>query len=146
MKLLGVLIFLALAILALRGLRWAYAGLVGLILLYFPASTGFRLHPSPCDLALDVPLAVQSLSNYRHIILFAFFFVATRKQLRLSGWRRLLWSIGLTIAMGAMMELAQALSGNGHCRTRDLIPDGVGAMLGLMIVLLSGMIKQRRAQ
>src|SRR3712207_2984561 len=110
MKLFGILIFLVLAVAALRGSRLAYAGFAMLILLYFPASTGFRVDPRPCELMFDVPLAVRSLGNYPHIILFSFFFLVTTRQLRSSGPRRLLRSIGLTFAMGAMMELAQALS------------------------------------
>jgi hypothetical protein len=40
-------VFLVLGILALRGIRWAYAAYVLLGLLYFPARVGFRLNP-PC--------------------------------------------------------------------------------------------------
>jgi hypothetical protein len=143
MKLFGLLILLMLAILAMRGIRWAYAGFVILGLLYFPTSTGFRVDPQPCELTFDLPLAAQSLSNYPHIVLFSFFFVMTTRQLRMSGWRRFGWSIGMTVTMGAAIELAQALSGNGHCRTRDLIPDVIGALLGLMIVVLGGMIARK---
>jgi hypothetical protein len=140
MKLFGFLIFLVLAILAMRGARWAYALFVILGLLYFPASTGFRVDPKPCDLMLDLPLAVQSLSNYPHIILFFFFFLMTTRQFRSSGWRSLGWSIGLTMAMGAAVEIAEGPSGNHHCKTLDLIPDFLGALLGLMVVVLGGMI------
>lgn len=138
MKLFGFLVFLVLAILAVRGSRWAYAAFVLMILLSFPAFTGFRVDPKPCELTFDLPLAVQSLSNYPHIILFAFFFLVTTKHFRLSGWPSWGWSIGLTMAMGAAMEIAQGLSGNHHCKTVDLIPDFIGALLGLMIVTLSG--------
>jgi hypothetical protein len=140
MKLLGVLMFLVLAILAMRGARWAYAGFVMLILLYFPASTGFRVDPKPCELTFNLPLGVQSLSNYPHIILFSFFFLVTTRQLRMSRWRRFGWSIGLTMAMGAAVEIAEGLSGKHYCKTVDLIPDFMGALLGLMVVVLGGTI------
>jgi hypothetical protein len=138
MKLFGVLTFVVLAILATRGARWAYAAMVIVILLYFPASSGFRLDPTPCELAFDLSLAGRSLSNYPHILLFSFFFLATARQFRMSGWRSLGWSIGLTIAMGAIVEIAEGLSGVHHCKSVDLIPDFVGALLGLIVVLLGG--------
>ena len=109
-------------------------------LLYFPASSGFRVDPKPCDLALDLPLAIQSLSNYGHIIIFSFFFLMTTRQFRLSGWRPWGWSIGLTMAMGAAVEIAEGLSGVHHCKTVDLIPDFMGALLGLMLIILGGMV------
>ena len=143
MKLFGILIFLALGIPAMRGVRWACA-FVLLILLSFPASMGSRLDPRPCELMFDLPLAVQSLSNYAHITLFFFFFLITAKQLRMSGLRSLGWSVGLTMAMGAALEISQGLSGNHHCKTVDLIPDFIGAFLGLMVVVLGGMIASVR--
>jgi hypothetical protein len=44
------------------------------------------------------------------------------------------------MAMGAAVEIAEGLSGAHHCKTIDLIPDFIGASLGVMIVLLGGMI------
>lgn len=139
MKLVVFLIFLMLGILAWRRARWAYAVFVILGLLYFPASMGFRVEPKPCDLAVDVPLALDSLSNYGHIILFFIFFLITARQFRLSGWAPLGWSIGLTMAMGVAVEIAEALSGAHHCKTSDLIPDFVGALLGVVAVVLSAL-------
>jgi hypothetical protein len=136
MKLFGALIFLALAILALRGARWAYALFAFLGLLYFPAVGGFRVDPKPCDLMFDLPQAVQSLSNYGHIIVFGFFFLMTTRQFRSSGWRPFAWSIGLTMAMGVAVEVAEGLSGQHHCKTVDLIPDFMGVLLALVIVVL----------
>src|SRR5687767_15940634 len=114
MKLFGFVVFLVLAFLAVRGARWAYIAFVLMIPLSFPAFTGFRVDPKPCELAFDLPLAVQSLSNYPHILLFAFFFLVTTKHFRLSGWSSWGWSIGLTMAMVAAMEIAQGLSGIHH--------------------------------
>ncbi len=140
MKLLGILLIWGFAIPAMRGARWAYVAFVVLGLLYFPASMGFRVDPKPCDLTFDVSLAVQSLSNYGHIIVFFFFLLITTRQFRLSGWQSLGWSFGLTMAMGAAVEIAEGLSGAHHCKTSDLIPDFMGALLGLMVVVLGGMI------
>ena len=145
MKLLGILLIWGLAIAAIRGARWAYVAFVVLGLLYFPAITGFRVDPKPCDLALDAPLAVQSLSNYGHIILFFFFFLMTARQFRSSGWSSLAWSVGLTMAMGAAVEVAEGLSGAHHCKASDLVPDLMGALLGLLVVVVAGTNGKRHA-
>jgi hypothetical protein len=63
--------FLVLAVLSLRGARWAYIVFVLLGVLYFPARVGFRLDPQPCELAFNASLAIYSLTNYAHIVLFA---------------------------------------------------------------------------
>lgn len=140
MNLFGILMFLVLAVLAMRGARWAYAAFVVLLLLYFPWSRGFHLDPHRCDLTVDLPLALQSLSNFAHITMFSIFFLMTMGQLRMAGWQRFGWSIALTLAMGAAVEIAEGLSGAHHCKTVDLIPDLMGALLGLMVVFLGGMI------
>src|SRR5687767_3313586 len=94
---------LALGLLALRGVRWAYVAFVVLGLLYFPTKVGFRLAPRPCQLAFDVPLAIHSLTNYGHIVLFALFFVMTSMQFRASNRRAFAWSAAGTIVMGALV-------------------------------------------
>jgi hypothetical protein len=130
------LVFLALSVLALRGNRWAYAAVVVLGLLFFPARVGFHLDPQPCELALDVPLALFSLTNYKHIVMFAWFFTLSRPQFRMSLKSALLWATVATVAMGVAVEAGEGITGRGHCRLRDLIPDAAGALLGMTIVLL----------
>lgn len=105
-------------------------------LLYFPASMGFRVEPKRCALTFDLPLAVQSLSNYGHIVSFFIFFLLTTAQFRSPGWRSLGWSLLVTMAMGVAVEIAEGLSGAHNCKTLDLIPDLIGAMLGLLVVVL----------
>lgn len=39
--------------------------------------------------------------------------------------------------MGAAVETVEGVSGLHHCKAIDLVPDFVGAMLGVMIVLLA---------
>jgi hypothetical protein len=72
--------------------RWAYVTFVLLGLLYFPASVGFRLNPQPCELIPNIPLAVYSLTNYAHIVLFVLFFLMTSAQFRMSQWAGYAWA------------------------------------------------------
>lgn len=130
------LVFLALGILSLRGVRWAFVAFAALGLLYFPAKAGFRLDPDPCQLTFDISLAVHSLTNYGHIVLFALFFLMASAQFRLSNWQAFVWSALATIVMGALVEVAQGVTGEGNCRVRDLIPDFLGILLGSIIALL----------
>ncbi|HZH30455.1 MAG TPA: VanZ family protein [Pyrinomonadaceae bacterium] len=130
------LAFLALCVLSLRGVRWAFVAFVVSGLLYFPARAGFQFDPHPCQLNFDSALAVHSLSNYAHIVLFALFFLMTRAQFRSPDRAALAWSALATILMGALVEVAQGLTGEGNCRARDLIPDTLGILLGSIIAML----------
>ena len=143
MKIIVFLGFFVLGILSLRGVRWAYVAFVVLGLLYFPASVGFRLDPQPCQLTFDLPLALHSLTNYAHIVLFVLFFLMTSAQFRMSNWTAFGWAALAAITMGALVELAQGITGKGHCRSRDLIPDAVGILLGSVVVLLWNRVRRR---
>src|SRR5688572_20559608 len=138
LALLGVVLALA-----LRRTRWAraslwfsrltYAGLVLQAPLYFLAKGGFRISSPDCEWTFGLALARHSLTNYGHIILFMVFFLLTYAQLP-GVPRRIMWTVGATMAMGLLVEFAQGVSGHGHCRMRDLIPDSVGALAGFAIV------------
>jgi hypothetical protein len=143
MKLLVYLGFLALGILSLRGVRWAYVTFVLLGLLYFPASVGFRLNPQPCEPVPNIPLAIHSLTNYAHIVLFVLFFLMTSAQFRMSRWSGFAWAALASVTMGLLVELAEGISGKGHCRLRDLIPDAAGIVIGAGIVYLWSRIRRR---
>jgi len=133
---LTIVVFVVLGVLAFRGARWAYVTFVVLGLLFFPARVGFHLHPQPCEFALDVPLALFSLTNYGHIILFAIFFLMTSVQARgRSLHARLLIALAAVLAMGVCVEVAEGLTGKGHCRLRDLIPDTAGGLLGMLLLM-----------
>ncbi len=145
MKWLMFLGFLGLGILALRGVRWAYIAYIVLGLLYFPVSVGFRLDPQPCETALSIPLALHSLTNYAHIVLLLWFFLMTSAQFRMSHWKGFAWAGLISITMGVLVELAQGITGRGHCRLRDLIPDATGISLGAGLVYLWQRIRSRSA-
>ena len=135
--------FLVLGILSLRGARWAYVTFVLLGLLFFPASVGFRLNPQPCELIPNLALAVYSLGNYKHIVLFVLFFLMTSAQFRMSHWSGYAWAAMACLAMGILVEVAEGISGIHHCRLRDLIPDAAGIVLGAGIVFLWHRVRGR---
>jgi hypothetical protein len=136
MWLLVFLVFLVLGVLSLRGIRWAYVAFVVAGLLFFPARVGFRLDPQPCELAFNIPLGIFSLTNYPHIVLFALFFVMTSAQLRNSNWSAFALAALAGVGMGVAVELAEGVTGKGHCRVRDLVPDAAGILLGSVVVLV----------
>lgn len=136
MLLIGSLIRFVLGVFALRGNRWAYIAFIVSGLLYFPMSVDFRFNPQPCELMPSLSLAIFSLTNFPHIVLFALFFVLTSAQFRKSGWSAFAWTVLITIVMGALVEIAEGVTGKGHCRLRDLIPDTAGALIGASIILL----------
>ena len=68
----------------------------------------------------------------------------TTRQFRSSGWRSWGLSFGLTTAMGISVEIAEGLSGHHHCKAIDLIPNFIGTLLGLMVVVLASATLGRR--
>ena len=143
-------VLVLLAVLAWRGARWAYVAFILLGLSYFPAPVGLVLHPRACELALDAHLVAVSLTNYAHIVLFAIFCVlsAAHARHRMSARGTVVFAAAASLVMGALVEMAEGLTGNGHCRVRDLIPDSAGILLGVMAFVLwqrlSGTISVRR--
>jgi VanZ family protein len=89
-------------------------------------------------------LAIHSLTNYAHIVLFVWFFLMARAQFRRSHWSDFAWAALASVIMGALVELAEGISGRGHCRLRDLIPDAVGIMLGSGIVYLWNRLRRSK--
>ena len=140
MRTLGALAFVVLGVFALRGVRRAYLAFAAFGLAYFPARAGFRLEPHACDLALDAPLAAEAARNGAHVVLFAIFFVMTVAQFprgRRVDVRTLAWAGAATLVMGALVELAQGVSGQGNCELRDLVPDAAGSAIAAATLALA---------
>src|SRR6266576_947479 len=130
----GVLALLALF--ALRGKRWAYPAFVVLGLLYFPAQTHFHVHVPKCEQLLPtMQVLVLSLHNYAYIALFAGFYWMSWVQFGRSD-ARAFWALLATLLVGVLVEIAEGMTmtGRGHCRLRDLVPDAAGA-LGAALLL-----------
>jgi len=127
---LGVVVWIVLAVFALRGATWAYVVFVILAFVWIPARAGLHLHRPKCEMRLSLDLALFSLTNYKHVFLFAMFFLMTRVQLGRTPYASLI--AATTIAIGVLIEIEQGTTGNGHCRVRDLVPDSVGALVGAL--------------
>jgi hypothetical protein len=119
--------------------RLAFAGFVVLGLFSFALRAGWPgqpLAPNGCELLVGPTLALYSFRNTPHILLFALCFILARAQFRWAdqgadGRRRgVAGAFVITLAVGALVEIAEGLSGAGHCRLRDLLPDAAGALLG----------------
>ena len=128
--------FAVLGILAYQGKRWAFGAFIALAIAYFPIRSQFYFLSRPCEVAFDWPLALYSLQNFNHIILFFAFFLMVAAQLPMSRPRHFVVAIALTLAMGLIVEASEAMWSRGNCRLRDLIPDGVGALIGTVTVMV----------
>jgi hypothetical protein len=134
----GAVVLALLALIALRGKRWAYLAFVVLGLLSFPAQTHWRVHAPKCEqLIPTMQVLVLSLRDYAHIALFAGFYWMSWVQFRRTrGGARVVWAFLATLLVGALVEIAEGMTlrGAGHCRLRDLVPAAAGA-LGAALVL-----------
>jgi len=143
----GVLILLAL--LTLRGKRWAYPAFVVLGLLYFPAQTHFRVHVPKCELLLPtMQMLVPLLHNYAYIALFAGFYWMSWVQFRRSD-ARVFWALVATLLVAALVEVAEGMTGGGrgqvHCRVRDLVPYVAGAVGAALLLAIWSRLRRKPA-
>lgn len=124
---------------ALRWRRAAFAGFVALGLGSFALRAGWPakpLAPRACEGTVGVELALHSFRNAPHVLLFALCFLLARAQFRpaRSEANASRWTgpaaFAVTMGVGALVEVAEGVTGAGHCRLRDLLPDAAGALLG----------------
>ena len=138
-----IAVTIALAILSLRGMRWAYVAFVVLALLRIPARTDFRLRAPSCNPELSADVVAQSLTNVPHIVLFALFFLLTFAQFG-GGARRHGWAAVITLAVGAIVELEQGATRTGNCDLHDMIPNALGVVAGMCAVLAWRSLRRAR--
>src|SRR6266699_902150 len=143
----GVLVLLAL--LTLRGKRWAYPAFVVLGLLYFPAQTHFHVHVPKCEQLLPtMQVLVLSLHNYAYIALFAGFYWLSWVQFQRAD-ARVVWALLATLLVAALVEIAEGMTGGGrgqvHCRVRDLAPDVAGALGAALLLAVWARLRRKPA-
>ncbi len=143
----GVLALLAL--ITLRGKRWAYFAFVVLGLLYFPAQNHFRLHALKCEQLLPtIQVLVLSLHNYAYIALFAGFYWISWVQFENADARGV-WALLATLLAAALVEIAEGMTGTGvvagvaRCRVRDLAPDIAGAVGAAVLLAIWSRLRRK---
>ncbi len=143
----GVLALLAL--LTLRGKRWAYPAFVALGLLSYPAQTHFHVHVPKCEQILPtIQVVVLSLHNYAYIALFAGFYWISWVQFQRAD-ARVVWALLATLLVAALVEIAEGMTGGGrgqvHCRVRDLAPDVAGALGAALLLAVWARLRRKPA-
>ena len=137
---------------ALRWRRAAFAAFVMVGLGTFALRAGWptvSLTPTACEGLVETPLALYSFRNTPHIALFALCFIVARAQFRGSitetrlRRRANVGALAITLAIGALVELAEGVTGAGHCRFRDLLPDAAGALLGWAVLAMVATLAAR---
>jgi hypothetical protein len=128
-----LVVTVVLAVLSLRGSRWAYLAYMLFAILFIPARAGFHVQPLVCETPVSVASALYSMQNWQHILLGALVALITLAQFRGRGATALVTAMVVTVALGLMAELEQGLFRSGHCRMRDLVPDTAGAILGAAV-------------
>lgn len=140
MEIIATILFLPLIILSLIGKRWAYITTIVLGILFFLVRVSFQLNPTACQVVFNVPLVIYSLTNYKHVVLFAIFFIMTRRQIHRTGRAGFGWASFATLTFGLVVELLEGVTGDGNCRLRDLVPDFAGVILGQAIITVWSII------
>ena len=139
----GAVVLALLAIIALRGKRWAYLAFVVLGLLYFPAQTRFQVHAPKCQQVIPtLNVAIVALQNYLALALFAGFCWLSWVQFRRSK-ARYVWAVLATVLAGALVEIAEGVTGRGVCRVRDLVPAVAGALGAVLILALWSRLRRK---
>jgi hypothetical protein len=143
----GVLALLAL--ITLRGKRWAYFAFIVLGLVYFPAQNHFRLHALKCEQILPtIQVLVLSLHSYAYIALFAAFYWMSWVQFENADARGV-WALLATLLAAALVEIAEGMTGTGvvggaaHCRVRDLAPDIAGAVGAAVLLAIWSRLRRK---
>jgi xanthine/uracil permease len=117
-------------------------------LAYFPVRVDWHFAPRAYQLTFSPQLAVFSLTNAPHIMLFGLFFMMSAIHLGGRKWTTrsaLSRAAAVTLVFGTLVEMAEGVTGSGNCRVRDLIPDSAGILCGaIVLILLDRLLPQSR--
>jgi len=138
----AAIVLFVLAFLRHRGRAWDYAfhGTYLIFLVYavlaIPSRTGFQLAWPACEMVPTVEGAIQALAKVPHILLFGVFFVTTAGQFP-KNWRyRFPIAMLVTVLFGLVIEIEEGATVTGNCRMRDLLPDTLGGLLGIGVIMI----------
>src|SRR5260370_13944562 len=87
---------------------------------------------------------VLSLHNYASVGLFGGFYWISWVQFRRSD-ARAVWALLATLLVGALVEIAEGMTGRGHCRLRDLVPDAAGALGAALLLAVWSRLRRKPA-
>ena len=141
-QIIGLVTF-PLAVVALFGKRWAYAGFLVVAISRIPAHTGFRLQIPHCE-GVSVAGVALSMTKWAHIMLFGWFFLLTAAQFKRRTAGNMAWALIATVVMGLVIELEEGAARTGNCAMRDLFPDLAGGLIGWALVAATGQRLARR--
>ena len=90
--------------------------------------------PFHIDWSISVSELAQVVTKANHLISTAVFFLLATLAV---GTNRLLLAFGLTMLVGVGWELAETTVVGHHARLIDLVPDLIGTLTGLVLVVLA---------
>lgn len=122
--------------------RLALVGFLLFALVRIPARTGFELGMPSCRIATPGTSVEDPFLNVPHLALFFAFMMLVYIALGPVRWR-LRWALAVTFAFGVVLEVQQSATGTGNCELVDLLPDALGA-LGALVVILTFRAARRR--
>ena len=96
--------------------------------------------PFQIDWSISASELAQVVTKVPHLIATAVFFLLATLAV---GSNRLLLAFGLTMLVGVGWELAETTVVGHHARLIDLVPDLIGTLAALVIVVLARWIVQR---
>ena len=123
--------------------RWAYGAYMAVGVFAIPARTRFHFRPLRCDARLTEANVTAALSKGPHVILFAFFFLLTAAQFDTIDRRSLSWSFAATVGLGFLVEIEEGLTRTGNCRYTDVLPDIVGGLIVMALLMILEMSWRR---
>ena len=75
------------------------------------------------------------MTKVPHIALFACFFMFTAAQFDRVDRRAVTWTLVATVGLGILVELEEGATRTGNCRLTDVIPDALGGLLAMVVLL-----------
>src|SRR5215204_2047277 len=123
--------------------RWAYAAYMLVGVMTIPARTHFQFYPLRCDARLTAGNISASLSKGPHIVLFGLFFLLTAAQFNRIDRTSMTWSLAATVGLGLLIEIEEGLTRTGNCRYTDVLPDMLGGLIVLAVVMAATMLLRR---
>jgi hypothetical protein len=120
--------------------RWAYGLWVLVAIARIPAHTGFHLVNANCDTRLTIENVGLSLTKVPHVVLFGAFFLVTAVQFDRIDRLTLGLSLVATAALGLLVEFEEGAARTGNCRLTDVLPDIVGALLAMVLVMIARIV------